>query len=1310
MPEHPTKVSRRSVLLAVLFSLAASACGYVAGGAIWVVVANQDSSRDEIPNTKPVVSITTPAGSVNDLVRISFQVIDLQSDPVNVLVEYSTDGGASFARATQAEGAGSSGIEGLETSSKAISYTFVWNSLLDLGSANQSDVSVRMTPSETFRNLEGEPSTSASFSVLNAFVATVAGGVVGAGLNFPNGVAVDAQGVLFIADTFNNRILRYDPAAGTATVYAGTGEPGFNSDNIAATDAKLNLPFDVAVDGNGNLFICDFANHRVRIVDSSTGFIDTFAGGGTLVPPDVGDGDLAVDCVLSFPMGISLGPAGNAYIADAGHHRVRVVSRQSTSFTVGVVTVVPFTVETVAGDGTFVPGGSNGDGRLAVLARVGRPNSVAVDSLGRIYVSEPEENRVRVVNSTLTDITVAGVTMGPGEIGTLIGNGLQGFGGDGGAPNFAQLDNPSGVAVDGDDNVYVVDVGNSRLRVVNVTPQTLTLGQAVISPDTIGTVSGEGSVIGAGDAGPALQANLAFPTRITVDLDGNFLISEGGGNRIRAINTGMTTRNWGPVLVGPWAINSLTISLEEQGGGFTFPARVVVDTDGNFFFTDLTDPGFGGARGNRVYRVDGETGEVGVVAGTGGSGFTGDGGPPEDASFSFPLDLALDGAGNLYIADTFNHRVRVINNQESPLFVGNVVVSPGEVQTVAGAGVPGYAGDGAPPTFALMRSPASVDLDADGNIYISEWDNHVIRVVNAQPDPLDVAGTVVDPGTIRTIVGDGVSGFSGDGGPAAAARLNTPLGLTLDSSGNIFVADTGNFRVRAINVGSSIVSLLGVSVPPAAIRTVAGAGFPGSFGDGGSALSARISEVRDVAVDPMGNLLLADSLNHRIRFVNGGTSPVTLGGVPVNPGFIDTVVGSGQPGFNGDGLSTLTTALNEPTGFALDDMGNIVLADSSNGIVRLVNLSGGDLRLGPNLIEPLTVRSIAGDPGGLGNRLVVAPAGLVQDITGNIIFSDTNDGNSHSHRVFRLDPVTRAMTVLGGSGSPGYDGDGDAVSGASFHAPTSVALDGAGNLYIADQENHSIRVVNLGPAPTTIAGVANIEPGNIETVAGVGQPGMAVNGVDARTTTLHSPTGVAVGPSGTIYVSDTRNHQIRVIDTAGTIDLLAGNPAGGPGLAAGEFWRPAGIFLHTNGNLLVADSLNHRVQMVNVATGATSIVVGNPFGAGGFNGDGLLPRSILLNTPLGVAADSAGNIFVVDTNNHRLLVYNPQVTDLVVAGTLVEGGIVQKIVGTDEPDFNGDALPPAFTALNSPTAVLVTPSGGIFISDTGNRRVRRFAR
>ena len=298
------------------------------------------------------------------------------------------------------------------------------------------------------------------------------------------------------------------------------------------------------------------------------------------------------------------------------------------------------------------------------------------------------------------------------------------------------------------------------------------------------------------------------------------------------------------------------------------PVAVAVDSAGNFYIAEEL--------GNRIRKVSGGT--IATVAGNGTAGFSGDGGPATSASLGNPYGVAVDSAGSLYIADTFNNRIRR--------------VSGGTITTVAGNGTPGYSGDGGPAISAELNQPFGIAVDSAGNLYIADSQNNVIRKVS--------------DGTITTVAGNGTAGFSGDGGPARSASLYSPYAVAIDSAGNLFIADAGNWRIREVSGG--------------AIATVAGGG--NHLGDGGPATGASFSSPWGVAVDSAGNnLYIADFFN-RIRKVSGGT--------------ISTVAGNGNPGFSGDGGPATSALLAGPWGVALDSAGNLFIADSGNERIREV--------------------------------------------------------------------------------------------------------------------------------------------------------------------------------------------------------------------------------------------------------------------------------------------------------------------------------------------------------------------------------------
>ncbi|WP_207387496.1 protein kinase domain-containing protein [Protofrankia symbiont of Coriaria myrtifolia] len=310
------------------------------------------------------------------------------------------------------------------------------------------------------------------------------------------------------------------------------------------------------------------------------------------------------------------------------------------------------------------------------------------------------------------------------------------------------------------------------------------------------------------------------------------------------------------------------------------PDDPLVDNTGAVYFTDTGN--------NRIRRI-GADGIITTVAGTGTYGFSGDNGPAAQAHFATPTDVARDRAGNLYIADTDNNRIRRIN-----------VV--GTVTTVAGTGTPGYSGDGGPATAAQLAKPTSVLVDADGTLYIADTGNHRIRRIGTN----DV---------ITTVAGSGTSGYSGDGGPATAAQLARPGGLAADTAGNLYIADNANNRIRRVSSDGVII-------------TVAGSGTSGYSGDGGPATAAQLANPGSVAVTDDGRVYIADTDNNRVRRVDAD-------------GVITTVAGSDEAGYSGDGGPATAARLCEPNGLGLDTTERLLyITDNCNDRIRRVMATG----------------------------------------------------------------------------------------------------------------------------------------------------------------------------------------------------------------------------------------------------------------------------------------------------------------------------------------------------------------------------------
>jgi sugar lactone lactonase YvrE len=319
-------------------------------------------------------------------------------------------------------------------------------------------------------------------------------------------------------------------------------------------------------------------------------------------------------------------------------------------------------------------------------------------------------------------------------------------------------------------------------------------------------------------------------------------------------------------------------------------------------------------------------GAIYTVAGNGTIGFSGDGGPGTSAQIADPEAVATDRAGNVVIADTNNHRIRVVA-ASTGTFYGQAMTA-GAIYTVAGNGTRGYNGDGGLATSASFSYPSGVAVDAAGNLLIADTSNYRIRVVAKTTGTF--YGQAMTAGHIYTIAGNGTSGYSGDGGPATSAEIDFPYAIAVDGAGNLLIADTLNNRIRA--VAASTGTFYGQAMTAGNIYTVAGNGTVGYSGDGGPATSAGLLEPEDIAVDSAGNLIIADD-SGRARIVAATTG--TYYGVTMTTGDIYTVAGNGNTGFSGDGGPATSAELGARS-VAIAPSGNLMILDASSNRVRMV--------------------------------------------------------------------------------------------------------------------------------------------------------------------------------------------------------------------------------------------------------------------------------------------------------------------------------------------------------------------------------------
>ncbi len=678
-------------------------------------------------------------------------------------------------------------------------------------------------------------------------------------------------------------------------------------------------------------------------------------------------------------------------------------------------------ISTVAGSSRAF----RGDGRPAIQASLGSVLGVAVDTGGNVYVSDHGNQLVMKVSPT-------------GTLTVVAGNGILGFSGDGGPATSASLNDPEDVAWDSSGNLYIADFLNHRVR--KVTPEGI-----------ITTVVGTGVAGFAGDGGPATSALLNGPVGIAFDAAGNLYIADFFNHRIRRVGPSGTISTVAGDGVGRFS---------GDGGPATqaslyWPTDVALDAAGNLYIADRIN--------NRIRKVT-PGGTITTVAG-GGTLF-GDNVPATAAALAEPHDVAVDGAGNLYIADRYTERVRMVN-------------SAGRIVTVAGTGVAGFSGDGGPATSARLFEPVAVAVDRAGNVYVGEYLNFRVRKISSS-------------GTITTLAGNGLFGFSGDGGPATSAGLLVPRGVTADGLGNFFIADTFNHRIRKVSSAGTISTVAGdgsyafsfdglatsASVPEpqgvgadgagnlyiaedqtsrvrkvsptGIITTVAGTGVFGFSGDNGPATQAALSGPRGVAVDASGNIYIADNGNHRIRKVS-------------TAGIITTIAGSGLEGFSGDGGPATSASLRFPNYVAVDRAGNVYVSDTGNNRIRKVSAAGTITTIAGNGVE-----GFSGDGGPGASAALNQPRGIAADSAGNVYIADYLN-----HRIRRVTPGG-TISTFAGNGASSFVGDGGLSTGASLNAPHDVAVDGAGNIYIADSINDRIRKVlvavpSLSVSPTTLS-------------------------------------------------------------------------------------------------------------------------------------------------------------------------------------------------------------------------------------------------
>ena len=719
-----------------------------------------------------------------------------------------------------------------------------------------SELSIAETPSEVAASSTPETLTNnwvkldpASFFppvAFNSVIVSLVGGEAagngstldGSGFATPGGVAVQAEGPVYVSDMTQGTIQSIDPADWPLQ------ESKAASDSKAVNiEGDLIAPSRLIVDGRGRLIIATL--DRIELIQPGQPAI-VVAGNGKA--GFAGDGGTAVNAQFNGNSGMAIDAEGNLLIADRGNGRLRRIDASGM-------------ISTIAGTGASQ---SSGDGGPAVEASLDKPVDVAVGPDGSIFVAELGGHRIRRIGRD-------------GIISTYTGTGVAGFTGDGGRAVEASLNSPRAIDVDSEGNLYIADWRNSVLRRVGV-------------DGSIRTVAGLASEGALREGRPAFAVALPPPLDLALGPEGTLYLLLQGTRTVHLLRPPSNVESTDDCNGPP---------LEPD-----FRAPLIPD------------------------------GVALIVVGDADAGFAGDGGLVSEARFAIPQSFAIAGDGRIFIADSGNHRIRVIS-------------TAGEVSTFAGIGEPGYSGDGGKAGEARLSGPKAIEVDARGNVFFFDSGNFRIRRIDRC-------------GIIETVAGSGRPGSEGDGGPALIASFRDVSGLAFDDRGNLYAADPASNRVRVISTDGFI-------------STFAGTGRPESGADGGPAVNTPLDGPADVVRYGDGSMLIAEQRAGKIRKVSSSGEISTLAGPGVADGEFEGPLGQ--------------VRVQDPVSLATDAAGNIYLAQLTAGLVSRIAPDGavtivagnpagtgvpGDLAVDVALPAPLVIQL-----DGRGNLYVLESAGLL---------------------------------------------------------------------------------------------------------------------------------------------------------------------------------------------------------------------------------------------------------------------------------------------------------------------------------------------
>ena len=980
-------------------------------------------------------------------------------------------------------------------------------------------------------------------------------------------------------------------AAGpTISTVAGTGSSGFNGNGGSATSAQLNTPTDAVRDAAGNLYIADLGNSMVRKVNTS-GVITAFAGTGTA--GFAGDGGPATAAELDQPFGLLLDSAGNLYVADQGasENRIRKID------TSGVIT-------TFAGNGSL---SASPDGTPAVSAAIGQPQYMAIAPAG-FFFSDDVNSKVWKINSSGILTTVAsgipsalGLAADPagnlyvaafsgsvvdkidtsGHVTVVAGNGSGGYSGDGGPATSATLNRPYGVAFFGG-SLYISEYGNRVVRKVDTS-------------GTITTVVGNGSCCYSGDGGPATSAALNAPSGLHFDGGGDLFISDFQNNTVREVallapNDLLSLSGAAPAIVATGQGYAYTLAVTDPGGVGSASGVTLSDTlpAGVAFVSATTTQGTCTASGSAV------TCAIGAMA--------------VGATVTVTINVTAPSAGA-----SLTNSASVSANQTDPFTLDNTVsettiASPDADLSVTASASPNPAVAGRVVRFGMVVHNAGPAVAT--NVVLA---NSLTAGVPIQSTSASQGSCTTATAAVNCSLGTLASGASATVSIAVlltgsvSPATNTAT-VSADQADPNSADNTASVQVPLVAVGSALSAFAGTQ------------GEIGYIGDGGPATAARLANPVGIVGDSAGNIYIADQSNNVIRKVDPS-------------GVISTFAGTGAAGYSGDGGPAASAQLNQPTWVALDSAGDLLVADSSNNVIRSISPSGTITTVAGNG-KP----GYAGDGGPAKSAELSGPQTVTALPSGGLLISDTNNS------VVRQVDASGRITTFAGNGAAGLSGNGGPATAAALNSPQATAVDANGDILIDDCGSNEIRKVD--------------HTGTITAFAGNGIGGFFGDGGPATLAEMNCPEGLAVD-GDFVFFTDTNNQRVRQIDPFGTITTIAGGASSNngnnfscqndPPLQA-AVPSPAGLFMDSSATLYIAETSTSFVCDIQfgpdllkvtesapkaVAFGQTyayNVTVTNVGGAGTATGVTLsdpLPSSLTFvsgSTSAGSCAFSAGTV------------------------------------------------------------------------------------